>query len=432
MKMKAAFHTLGCKVNQYETEAIREKFLDAGFETVEFNDIADVYIINTCSVTSESERKSRQMIRRARAKNKDAIVAVTGCYAQVSREQAEKITQADIITGTKDKNKLLELVLDFLKNRNRIVSIDDIAAEKEFESSVICNYDEKTRVFVKIEDGCNNFCSYCIIPYARGRVRSKPLNEAYKEISGLVENGYHEIVLTGIHLDSYGMDFNDGTGLINLLELITDIKGLKRIRLGSLEPKFINESAIERLKSIKNLCPHFHLSLQSGCDETLKRMNRRYTTEEYRNAVRILRNAFEDCAITTDIIAGFPGETDEEFEKTMSFVSGISFSGAHIFIYSKRPGTKAYDMPAQVDENVKKERSERLIKQTQKDRLEFLSSHIGKNVEVLFESGKDEIYEGFTRNYIPVKVKSGAALKNLEKRVTIDRVNMDFCEGHIE
>lgn len=431
MKLKAAFHTLGCKVNQYETEAIKEEFIKCGYEIVEFHDIADVYIINTCSVTGESERKSRQMIRRAMSANKDAVIAVTGCYTQVAPDKVKSFTDADIITGTANKLKLVQKVNNFMKTKQRIISISDIADEKNFEQGFITGYNEKTRAFVKIEDGCDNFCSYCIIPYARGRVRSKPLYDAYNEISGLVARGYKEIVLTGIHLDSYGKDFDKPSALVDLLELCAEIEGLSRVRLGSLEPVFITAENVDRLSKINNLCPHFHLSLQSGCDATLKRMNRKYLTADFEKAVNLLRAAFEDCAITTDIIVGFPGETDEEFEQSKEFVSKISFSSAHIFVYSRRPGTAAYDMKEQVPKATKKARSEDLIRITTQDKLSFYNSQIGKEVCVLFEKGKDNVYEGFTANYIPVKVKSNSTITNSEKRVKIERASVDYCQGII-
>lgn len=429
--MKIAFYTLGCKVNQYETGAIANEFVKNGYEIVPFEETADIYVINTCSVTAESDRKSRQMIRRARRKNTDAVIAVCGCFPEGARDEAASLQEADIITGTAHKLKLIELVNNFIKDKKRFIYEEKISDISEFEDFHATDFNEKTRAFIKVEDGCENFCAYCIIPFLRGKIRSKPIDKAISEIKELACNGYKEIVLTGIHLTSYGKDIGEYS-LIDLIEKAAETEGIYRIRLGSLEPGYINENIIERLKNVKKLCPHFHLSLQSGCDETLKRMLRKYTTKEYEKEVNLLKNAFSDCTITTDIIAGFPGETVSEFDKNLSFIDKNLSLNVHIFVFSRRKGTAADTMPNQIEKQLKILRSKKLFETVQKNRLKFLNAQIGKIYEVLFESEtKKNIYEGFTENYIKVRVRSEKNIQNEILKVKIIEANKDFCNGEI-
>ena len=404
MQKTVAFYTLGCKVNQYETNAIAQKFIEKGYKVVEFDEPANIYIINTCTVTNMADKKSRQIIRQAKSHNKDAIVVATGCYAEVSKEELEQIEELDLIIGNKDKANIVEI----LENHTNEYEQEDINEEKEFQDFGTVTYTEKTRAVIKVQDGCNNFCSYCIIPYAKGRVRSRKIESIIKEIKEIVKTGIQEVVITGIHVASYGKDFEDGTSLIDLLEQINKIEGLKRIRLGSLEPNLITEEFVNRLKSnVGKICDHFHLSLQSGCDETLKRMNRKYTIQEFEKGVDLLRKAYPDVALTTDIIVGFPGETDEEFEETYKFLEHIKFSKMHVFKYSQRKGTIAAKMNNQIPPEKKEERSNRLIELSNKNEKEFLEKYIGKKLEVLFESEIDNGFiEGHTSNYMLVKIKN--------------------------
>jgi len=416
MQKKVAFYTLGCKVNQYETNAIAQNFIEKGYEKVEFEEKADIYVINTCSVTNMADKKSRQIIRQAKTHNKDAVVVATGCYAQVNKEELEKIEELDIIVGNSDKANIVEIVEQYTSKYQQVGKIEE---EKEFQDYGVVTYTEKTRAVIKVQDGCNNFCSYCIIPYAKGRVRSRKPESVVKEIKEIVETGIKEVVITGIHVASYGKDFADGTRLIDLLEKINKIEGLKRIRLGSLEPNLITEEFVERLKNVDKICDHFHLSLQSGCNETLKRMNRKYTTEEFEKGVILLRNMFPNVALTTDIIVGFPGETDEEFNTTYEFLKKIKFSKMHVFKYSPRKGTVAAKMKEQISPNIKEERSNKLIKLSNENEIDFIKKYIGKELEVLFESETPDGYiEGHTTNYINVKAK-GEGLENTIKTVKV-------------
>ena len=342
MKKRVAFCTLGCKVNQYETNAMIEQFINKGYEIVEFEQKADIYIINTCTVTNMADRKSRQMLRRVKEINKDAILVACGCYAQVAKDELEKIPEIDLIYGTNEKNKIAEYIEEYINLRsekNEIVT--DVMYQKEFLDFGTTLYTEKTRAVIKVQDGCDRFCSYCIIPYARGHVRSRKMESVIEEISEIALRGIKEVVITGIHVASYGKDFKEKVGLIDLLEEINKIEGIERIRLGSIEPTLITEEFLNRLTKLEKICDHFHLSLQSGCDETLKRMNRRYTTEEFKESTKLLKKAYPNVALTTDIIVGFPGETEEEFEKTYEFLKDIDFYKMHIFKYSPRKGTKA-------------------------------------------------------------------------------------------
>ena len=366
-----------------------------------------------------ADKKSRQIIRQAKIHNKNAIVVATGCYAQVSKAELEKIEELDIIVGNTEKNNIVKIVEEYSNSKEE--EVGKIEEEKEFQDFGTVTYTEKTRAVIKVQDGCNNFCSYCIIPYAKGRVRSRKPESVIKEVKEIVKEGIKEVVITGIHVASYGKDFEDGTRLIDLLEQINKIEGLKRIRLGSLEPNLITPEFVERLGNVDKICDHFHLSLQSGCDETLKRMNRKYTTQEFENGVNLLRKKFPEVALTTDIIVGFPGETEEEFNTTYKFLSKIKFSKMHVFKYSQRKGTVAAKMKNQVNPQIKEERSSKLIELSNKNEIEFLDNNIGKELEVLFETKTQNGYtEGHTTNYITVKSK-GENLENTIKKVKISK-----------
>lgn len=402
---RAALHNLGCKVNAYETEAMQQILESAGYEIVPFTEYADVYVINTCSVTNMADRKSRQMLHRAKKLNPDAIVVGAGCYVQTKEAQALVDEALDIVIGNNRKHELLQLIEEYEQSHMRTKSIADINHEKqEYEELFLSKTAEHTRAFIKVQDGCNQFCSYCIIPFARGRVRSRDAGEVLAEITRLAENGYQEVVLTGIHLSSYGVDRDDH--LLHLIEQVHEIEGIKRIRLGSLEPRIVTEEFVKRLSELPKICPHFHLSLQSGCDDTLVRMNRRYDTREYEQGCNILRKYFEHPAITTDVIVGFPGETEEEFETTRKYLEQIHFYEMHIFKYSKREGTKAAVMPNQVPEQMKTKRSAILLASEQKMSKEFRDYYVGKPVEVLLEesfhwNGKT-YFIGYTKEYVKV------------------------------
>ena len=401
---KVAFITLGCKTNQYETNAMMQKFIEAGYDIVNENEFADIYVVNTCTVTNMADRKSRQMARRVRELNKNAVLVVCGCYAQVSRDKLEEIKDIDIILGNNEKKDIVEIVEKY--QNNKIEEISDVMYKKEYVDLGQTTYTEKTRAVIKIQDGCDRFCSYCIIPYARGRVRSRKIENIINEITKIAQKGIKEVVLTGIHIASYGKDFEEEIELIDLLERINEIEGIERIRLGSLEPKLITKEFVERLSKLPKICDHFHLSLQSGCDETLKRMNRRYTTNEFREVVKLLRKSYPNVALTTDIIVGFPGETEEEFNVTYSFLKEIEFYKMHIFKYSQRKGTKAAEMPNQIDGKIKEERSNKLIELSETNTKKQNEEYIGKDMKVLFEERDGEYIKGHTTNYIIVKVKT--------------------------
>lgn len=401
----AAFCTLGCKVNQYETEAMEELFSAAGYEVVPYAQCADVYVINTCSVTSMGDAKSRRMIRRARKTNPNAVIAVTGCYAQTAPDEVLAIEGVNLVVGNQEKSKIVEKV-EQLSDNIKVNDVLDIMHTHEFEQLNITHYDNRTRAFIKIQDGCSQFCSYCIIPYARGPVRSRTESEILNEITTLTAHGFTEFILAGIHVASYGHDLKC-TSLEQLINKVDKIDGVKRIRLSSIEPMTLNRDFVEQIKGCTKLCPHFHISLQSGCDETLKRMNRKYTTAQYADVVDGLREAFPDVAITTDIMTGFPGETDEEFEVTAQFTTDIAFADAHVFQYSQRKGTPAARRNDQVRPEIKEERSKRIIEITQNSRNEFLNRFVGREMEVLFEQPvKGGYFEGKTANYITVYVKT--------------------------
>ena len=386
-----AFYTLGCKVNQYETNAMAEKFLKSGYEIVDFEEKSDIYVINTCTVTNMADRKSRQIIRRVKQINKESILVVTGCYAQVASKELESIQDVDLVVGNTEKKDIVNIVENY-KIKNNKINLTDINQEKEFTDFGTTTYTEKTRAVIKVQDGCNNFCSYCIIPYAKGRVRSRRVENVIEEVTKIAKEGIQEVVITGIHVASYGIDFkNSSVRLIDLLEEINKIEGIKRIRLGSLEPNIITDDFVQRLKKVNKICDQFHLSLQSGCNETLKRMNRKYTIEDFTKVVKRLRDAFPNVMLTTDIIVGFPGETDKEFEITYNYLKEIKFYKMHIFKYSPRKGTIAEKMPNQVNGNIKEERSHELIKLSNKNEENYLNKYIGKEIDVLFEQEENRI-----------------------------------------
>lgn len=421
-----ALHNLGCKVNAYEIDVMQQMLQEKGYNIVPFDERADIYIINTCTVTNIADRKSRQMLHRAKAQNPEAVVVAVGCYVQTGRENVEKDSCIDLAVGNNRKKDLISILEAFMdqKEKNREFSdktlhettIIDISQPCGYEDMTLTHTAEHTRAYIKIQDGCNQFCSYCIIPYARGRVRSRSMEEIKKEILGLAQRGYQEVVLTGIHISSYGVDFQDGTGLMTLIEAIHKIDGIRRIRLGSLEPRIVTQEFAQQLAALPKICPHFHLSLQSGCDETLKRMNRHYTAGEYFECVKRLRAVLEHPAITTDVIVGFPGETEEEFETTKAFLQQIGFYEMHIFRYSKRRGTRAAEMEDQIPEAVKAARSSDLLTMEKIQSREYRSSYIGKEVEVLFEEEKTlegkKYRIGHTARYVKVAKRTEENLSN--------------------
>lgn len=415
MKKTVSFYTLGCKVNQYETNAMEQQFIKNNYEIVENTQKADIYVINTCTVTNMAERKSRQMLRRVKEINPFAVLVVCGCYAQVAKNELEQIQEINIILGINEKNEIVQIVEKYMEEmseqdkRSQEAEIDDVSKQKEFLDFGDVTYTEKNRAVVKVQDGCNMFCSYCIIPYARGRIRSRKIESVVSEIEKIAKEGIKEVVITGIHVASYGKDFdNENTSkkirLIDLLEAINKIDGIDRIRLSSLEPTIVDEEFATRLSKLDKICDHFHLSLQSGCDETLKRMNRKYTTQIYRDAVATLRKYYPEASFTTDVIVGFPGETDEEFAKTYEFLKEIDFYRLHVFKYSPRRGTVAEKMPNQIDGNEKEERSNKLIELSNSTENKHNQSYIGKTVKVLFEEFEDGFFKGHTTNYMMVKV----------------------------
>ena len=428
---KAALHNLGCKVNAYETEAMQQLLEEAGYEIVPFQEKADVYVINTCSVTNIADRKSRQMLHRAKKMNPDAVVVAAGCYVQAAGEELKKDAAIDVIIGNNRKKDLVPLLDEYFAGKHvEEDSLIDIGKTREYEALHINKIADHTRAFIKIQDGCNQFCSYCIIPYTRGRVRSRKPEEIMEEIKGLVDKGYREVVLTGIHLSSYGLDL-DGITLLDLMVKIDKIQGLERLRLGSLEPRIVTEEFTRTLAGLRTICPHFHLSLQSGCDATLKRMNRRDTTEEYEKGCQILRKYFDRPAITTDVIVGFPQETEEEFAQTIEFLKRIHFYEMHVFKYSRRAGTRAADMPGQLTENQKGHRSDVLLKLDQEMSLEYRKSFLGEEKEVLMEEkiviDGTEYLVGHTREYVKAAIpweegKKGAMITGTMASMLNDEV----------
>lgn len=421
MRKKAALHNLGCKVNAYETEAMQELLEDSGYEIVPFHEKADIYIINTCTVTNMADRKSRQMLHRARKMNPDAIVAACGCYVQ---EKPEEVADCvDIVIGNNRKKEIVHILEEYEKGREGIrKDLVDIGHTREYEDLHLSRTAEHTRAYIKVQDGCNQFCSYCIIPYARGRVRSRSMESVRGEVETLARNGYQEVVLTGIHLSSYGID--TGTDLLSLIRTVHEVAGIKRIRLGSLEPRIITEEFAEAIAGLPKMCPHFHLSLQSGCTETLKRMNRRYTAEEYYEKCELLRKYFRNPALTTDVIVGFPGETEEEFKASRDFIDKVDFYETHVFKYSRREGTKAAAMPDQVPEEEKTRRSNILLDLSRKKQAAYEQRLLGTTQEVLIEEEirrNGEIYQvGHTREYVKIGIRTEEKLANRLVQIEIE------------
>lgn len=447
MKKTVAFCTLGCKVNQYETDAMRGSFEAEGYEVKDFSQEASVYVINTCTVTNMADRKSRQMMHRAKKKNPDGIIVAVGCYVQAAKEQLEEDTLIDLVIGNNMKSQVVQIVEQYIHDNrhteDRDAYVADIAHSHEYETMHIETVSEHTRAYIKIQDGCNQFCSYCIIPYARGRVRSRKMEDILQEVRNLTANGYKEIVLTGIHISSYGLDFEHtadeqedygpfkNSALIDLIEALSGIEGLERIRLGSLEPRIITENFVRRLCKVPQICPHFHLSLQSGCDETLRRMNRHYTTALYLEKCGILRQYFDRPALTTDVIVGFPGETEEEFAQTEGFLEMVHFSDMHIFKYSKRRGTKAADMPDQIDPQLQSVRSEKLIALGKRMKDDFLEACKDQEQIVLIEEETEidgtKYMTGHSKNYIRCAFEMDGLVPNMVIKGTINsKLNEEF------
>lgn len=418
--MKVAFQTLGCRVNVYDTEAMIEMFKKDGYELVDFEDYADVYVINTCTVTNMGDKKSRQFISRAKRTNKNATVAVVGCYSQVSKEDVIAIPGVDVILGSRNKSDIVFHVNQSRAENRQIVQVTDkLILSSKFEDLGVTGYEGKTRAFLKIQDGCNRFCSYCIIPYARGGISSKNPESILREIRKLAEEGFSEVILSGIHIASYGHDLPEKLDLLDLLEDIESIDGIERVRIGSIEPMFFKDGRMDRIMKLKKLCPHFHLSLQSGSAETLKRMNRRYSPSDFREVVEDIRNRFEDPSITTDVIVGFPGETPEEFQETYDFLERIRLNKVHTFKYSPRKGTPAYHMKDQVSGTEKNRRSKMIMLQSDINEKAFLEKYVGKDCEVLYEEGREGIHAGYTRNYLKVRVQSE---KNIQGMYLLTRI----------
>lgn len=436
-KKRVAMATLGCRVNQYETEAMTEKFIEKDYELVNFEEYADVYVINTCTVTNMGDKKSRQMIHRAKRKNSSAVIAVVGCYSQIAPEEVSKIKGVDVVLGTKNKGDILYFVNKAFKDEKKIIKVNHVLKDKVFEDLNISEYQHRTRAFLKIQDGCNRFCSYCLIPFARGPVCSKEPDKIMEEVKKLQVNNFKEIILSGIHIASYGTDMSENWNLINVLEEIDKMKGIDRVRIGSIDPKFFTEDIINRMAKLTKLCPHFHLSLQSGCDSTLKRMNRKYTTAEYEEIVCKLRDSIKNVSITTDIIVGFPGETEEEFLQTYDFLQKIELSKIHVFKYSRREGTKAANMKNQINGIIKDERSNKIIKLNKRLEDKFMNRFLGNNMDVLYEqrvSGDKVYYEGYTSNYIKIIAESTEE-ENLEGRILnteLESVKEGYILGKIK
>lgn len=412
MALDVAFYTLGCKVNQYETEAMMELFQQRGYNIVDYSNKADIYIINTCTVTSRGDAKSRSLVRRAVRKNGNSVIAVVGCYPQTSPEEVMSIPGVDIIAGTDEKGKIVDLVEDYLKEHSKIININDIRRNRTFESLKVVKNRNRTRAYLKVEDGCDLYCTYCIVPYARGPVRSRPYEEVLNEARRLADEGFKELVITGIHISSYGKDLGD-VDLFDILKGINEIDGISRIRLSSLEPRLLTEDTIKKMTSLEKLCKFFHISLQSGSDETLKRMHRRYTCDEYRQIVQNIRRYIPEAGIATDIMVGFPGETDVEFKESFDFVKEMNFSHMHVFKYSPRKGTKAYEYKDQVEKEIKEERSKVMLELAREMKKNFNMRFIGKTMDVLFENiTGDGMYEGLTDNYIRVLARGDESVRN--------------------
>ncbi|MDY6230770.1 tRNA (N(6)-L-threonylcarbamoyladenosine(37)-C(2))-methylthiotransferase MtaB [Peptostreptococcus porci] len=428
---KVAFYTLGCKVNQYETEAMTELFEKNGYISVNSEEYADVYVINTCTVTHMSDRKSRQYIRRMKKKNPNAIIAVVGCYSQVSPEEILDIEEVNLVMGTNDRKAIVENI-DNLTVDSKVSTVDDIMKVKDFESIEISQTNGRTRAFIKIQDGCDRYCTYCIIPYARGRIRSRKMDEIVEEIEILSRNGFKEVVLTGIHVASYGKDLRDGSDILTVLKEVHNIDGIERIRLSSVEPKLFTDEFISEICSLEKLAPHFHLSLQSGSDGVLQRMNRRYSAEEYKRIVEILRDRIPDVSITTDVIVGFPGESNEEFLETLGFLKELKLMHTHIFKYSPRKGTPASIMENQIDSQTKNFRSGVLLNLCTKNFRNFVEKFKDRELRILVEElGNDGYYEGLTDNYIRIKVRSEHDIRGEFVDVRISDIMDDYCIGEL-
>ena len=428
--MKVSVITLGCKVNQYESQAMLNQLIQGGFQASQPQEAADVVLINSCTVTATSDHKVRQTLHKARRNHPDSVIVLTGCMPQAFPEEAEELSDADIVLGNRNRASLLPHILSYLSTRQRIIDITPHETDDSFEAMTVENFYDRTRAFIKIQDGCNRFCSYCIIPYSRGRVRSKPLEDLKAEVQRLSENGYQEIVLTGINLSSYGQDL--GLHLCDAVEAACSVDKIARVRLGSLEPEQLSEPVIARLAAQTKLCPQFHLSLQSGCDATLRRMNRHYNTGEYRTIVKNLRSAFPNAAMTTDIMVGFPGETDEEFQENLAFAKEIGFAKVHVFAYSRRPGTKASDAPNQLPNQVKEQRSREMIAATKKTQHAFFQSQLTTVQPVLFEREiKPNHWEGYTPNYTPVLVESSESLAGKILPVLLTNIQDQRCIGKV-
>ena len=426
--MKVKFYTLGCKVNQYESQAMTEQLLNNGYELCEGKEKADVIVVNSCTVTNEADRKTRQAVRRFKKNNPDSVVVLTGCVPQAYPEKARELIEADIVLGNKSNHRLIEALDEFFTSGCRVFGVSEHKKGDPFSGNTISRFEERTRASVKIQDGCNRFCSYCAIPYARGRVRSKPLDVIKQELNTLAANGYKEVVLVGINLSSYGSDID--ASFPEAVKLADGTEGILRVRLGSLEPDHLTDEVIAELAECKKLCPQFHISLQSGCDSTLRRMNRHYDTAEYRRIASRLRESFPDCTLTTDIMVGFAGETESDFAQSVAFAEEIGFEKVHVFPYSIRKGTKAEKLPGHLDRSVKEERSRIMIERTENIRREFMKNQIGKTVEVLFEAADGNGFiNGYTPNYTPVKARLCESFCGKPIKIKITGTEDDFCFG---
>lgn len=431
MNKKIAFITLGCKVNLYDTEAMAELFTEKGYEVVDFEEYADVYLINTCTVTNLGDKKSRQMIRRAKRINPNSVVVATGCYAQVASEEVAKIEGINIVIGTKNRSEIVETVENYVAENGVVNNVSDIMGEKEFEPLQISRLTNRTRAYIKIQEGCNRYCTYCIIPYARGPIRSRKPEEVVEEVKKLAENGFKEVVLTGIHVASYGLDLDNIT-LADIIEKVHSVDGIERIRFSSMEPLAIDNEFVARMSKLPKVCDHYHLSLQSGCNRTLKRMNRKYNAEQYAEACERLRNAFPNVAITTDIIVGFPDETEEDFKESLAFAERMKLDKIHTFPYSPKKGTPAAKMKNQISGDVKSQRSKEMIALSDKMNIDFLNNNIGKTVPVLFEDMENGFWQGHTTNYIKVLAKSDENLNNKIVDVKLDKIHgVEIVEGTV-
>lgn len=428
--MKVKFYTLGCKVNQYESQAIGERLQKKGFEITNDKN-ADVFIVNSCTVTASADQKTRQAVRRFKRNNPDSIVILTGCMPQAYPEKSNELIEADIVLGNKNNALLPDLLLQYQADGKRIFNVCEHHKGDPFSGDTITCFEERTRAYLKIQDGCNRFCSYCVIPYSRGRVRSKPLDELKKEVESLAANGYNEVVLVGINLSSYGQDI--GKSFPEAIKAVNDVEGIERVRLGSLEPDHLTDEVIEALSRCEKLCPQFHLSLQSGCDKTLKSMNRHYTADEFRKIARKLRKSFKDCTLTTDVMVGFAGESEADFKESLDFVKEIGFEKVHVFPYSVRRGTRAERLPGHLEQKIKDERCKLMIEETDKIRREFFLKQIGREFSVIAETrDRNGLYNGYTANYIPVKFMCDKDTDGKTVKIKITAIgDGDYCMGEI-